>query len=314
MINSGFPDFSRQYKNQKVLVTGATGFIGAPLCRRLIENGARVYAVSRSVQESATSQLSWLQADPADLCAVREIFEKLRPDIVFHFAGLSTAATNLDLVTPTFHSLLASTVYLLSSAADLGCSRFVIPGSLTEPASNHVGPGSPYAVAKWASSVYGQMFFQLYKTPVVIVRPFMTYGPGQSSGKLVPYVTLSALRGESPKVSSGQWQADWIYIDDVVTGVMAAGSTPGTDGLTIDLGSGELTSVCAVVQKIIDLTGHKVKPIFGAHPDRPFEQIRIADTKQAYATLGWKPTVSLTEGLERTIRWLQQQVKEYAVQ
>lgn len=314
MSDAGSIDFSRQYKNQKVLVTGATGFIGAPVCRRLVEHGAKVYAVSRSVQKSTTSQLSWIQADPADLCAIREIFKTVRPDIVFHFAGVSTAAANLDLVTPTFHSQLASTVYLLSSAAELGCSRFVIAGSLTEPTSNHVGPGSPYAAAKWASTVYGQMFYQLYKTPVVIVRPFMTYGPGQSEGKLVPYVTLSVLRGESPRVSSGQWQADWIYIDDVVTGFVAAGATPGTDGLIIDLGSGELTSVRDVVQKIIDLTGDKVKPIFGANPDRPFEQIRVADTKQAYATLGWKPTVTLTEGLERTISWLREQFKDYAVQ
>jgi nucleoside-diphosphate-sugar epimerase len=306
-------EFSHQYKNQKVLVTGATGFIGAPVCRRLVENGAKVYAVSRSRQKSTTGQLSWIQADPAELCAIREVYKNIRPDVVFHFAGVSTAATNLDLVTPTFHSQVASTVYLLSCAAEFGCSRFVITGSLTEPTLEHVGPGSPYAAAKWASTVYGQMFYRLYKTPVVIVRPFMTFGPGQSEGKLVPYVTLSALRGESPKLSSGQWQADWVYIDDVVAGFIAAGATPGTDGLIIDLGSGALTSVRDVVQRIIALTGDKVKPIFGASPDRPFEQIRVADTQYAYATLGWKPRVSLSEGLERTILWLRQQVNEYAV-
>jgi nucleoside-diphosphate-sugar epimerase len=141
----------------------------------------------------------------------------------------------------------------------------------------------------------------------------MTYGPGQTLGKLIPYASLSALRGEAPKLSSGEWQADWIYVDDVVAGFLAAGSKPGIDGLTIDLGSGELTTVAEVVQKIIDLTGHKVKPIFGAHPDRPFEPIRVADTKQAYATLGWQPTVSLTEGLERTLSWLRKRIKEDAV-
>ena len=140
----------------------------------------------------------------------------------------------------------------------------------------------------------------------------MTYGPGQSLRKLVPYATLSALRGESPKLSSGEWKADWIYVDDVVAGFLAAGATPGIEGLTIDLGSGELTTIALVVQKIIDLTGHKVQPIFGAQPDRPFEQIRVADTKQAYATLGWLPTVSLTEGLERTISWLRAGFKEKA--
>ena len=89
-------------------------------------------------------------------------------------------------------------------------------------------------------------------------------------------------------------------------------ATPGIEGLTIDLGSGELTTIASMVQKIIDLTGHNVKPIFGAQPDRPFEQIRVADTKQAHAALGWQPTVSLNEGLERTISWLRERVKKEA--
>jgi nucleoside-diphosphate-sugar epimerase len=310
MTETGRVDFSAFYNNRKVLVTGATGFIGTPLCSRLVENGANVYALSRSIQESTSRDLHWIQADLADISSVRQILDQVRPDIIFHFSGLATAATDLELVIPTFQSLLASTVYLLVSAANFGCCRFVLPGSLTEPAVGHFNPGSPYGAAKWASSIYGRMFFDLYDMPVVNVRPFMTYGPGQSLGKLVPYVTLSALRGESPNLSSGEWKADWIYVDDVVAGFLAAGATPGVDGLTIDLGSGELTAIALVVQKIIDLTGHKVKPVFGAQPDRPFEQIRVADTKQAYATLAWQPTVSLTEGLERTISWLRARVKE----
>jgi nucleoside-diphosphate-sugar epimerase len=313
MIETSPIGFSHFYHNQRVLVTGATGFIGTPLCSRLLENGAEVYALSRSIQAPNSKELHWIQADLADISSVREIFDQVRPDIIFHFSGLATAATDVELVTPTFQSLLASTVYLLVSAAKRGCSRFVLPGSLTEPSVGHFNPGSPYAAAKWASSVYGRMFFQLYNTPVINVRLFMTYGPGQNLGKLIPYATLSALRDESPKLSSGEWQADWIYVDDVVAGFLAAGSTPGIDGQTIDLGSGELTAVAAIVQNIIELTGREVKPIFGALPDRPFEQICVADTKQAYATLGWQPTVSLTEGLKRTISWLRERVKESAV-
>jgi nucleoside-diphosphate-sugar epimerase len=125
-------------------------------------------------------------------------------------------------------------------------------------------------------------------------------------------VILSALGGEPPRVSSGQWEADWIYIDDVVDGFLAAGCTPGTEGLTIDLGSGALTSVRAVVQKIIELTDHKVQAIFGAHRDRPFEQVRVADTELAHAVLGWKATTSLAEGLARTVDWLRRKMEEDA--
>jgi len=306
-------DCAAPYRNRKVLITGATGFIGAPLCRGLIENGAEVYAVSRSAQP-VVGDMRWFEADPADMCKLRQILSATKPDIIFHLAGLSTAATDLKLVIPTFRSLLASTIYLLTAAADLGCSRIVIPGSLTEPRpsdKNNI-PGSPYAAAKWAGSVYGQMFFKLYKTPVLIVRPYMTYGPGQHSSKLVPYVIHTALCGEAPKISSGQWEADWIYIDDVVDGFLAAGCTAGIDGWMIDLGTGGLTSVRTVVQKIIELTGKKVQPIFGANHDRPFEQVRVADTELAYATLHWRATTSLTEGLARTVGWVRQQVTQKA--
>ena len=299
------------YRHRKVLVTGASGFIGAPLCRRLIENGAEVYGVSRSAQQPI-GQLHWFQADPADLGTLRQILTDTKPDIIFHLAGLSSAATDIELVIPTFHSLLASTVYLLSTAAGLGCSRIVLPASLTEPAPSEIDPtpGSPYAAAKWAASAYGRMFFKLYGSPVVMVRPFMTYGPGQRANKLVPYVILAALHGEVPKVSSGQWEADWIYIDDVVDGFSAAGYTPGIDGMTIDLGSGALTSVRAVVQKIIELTDQRVQPVFGAHSDRPYEKVRVAETGLAYTTLRWKARTSINEGLARTVDWLRHQAKE----
>ena len=304
-------NFCSPYRDRKVLITGATGFIGAPLCRRLIENGAEVYAVSRSAQQPI-DRLHWLQADPADLCKLRQILNDTKPDTIFHLAGLSTAATDLQLVLPTFHSLLATTVYLLATAAELGCSRIVLAGSLTEPAPSDIDPtpGSPYAAAKWAASAYGRMFFKLYGTPVVMVRPFMAYGPGQRANKLVPYVILAALRGEVPKVSSGQWEADWIYIDDVVDGFLAAGYTPGIDGMTIDLGSGALTSVRAVVQKIIELTDERVQPVFGAQRDRPYEKVRVAETDLAYATLRWKATTSVNEGLARTVEWLRHQLNE----
>ena len=311
-MTTNFVESFSQYVNRKVLLTGATGFIGAPLCRRLIEHGAEVYGISRSAQEPAASGMRWFQAEPADPCKIRQILSETKPDIIFHLAGMATAATELDLVVPTFDSLLASTVYLLSSAAELGCGRIVIPGSLTEPKEDDVDatPGSPYAAAKWASSAYSRMFFKLYGTPVVIARPFMTYGPGQPRSKLVPYVILAALRREAPKISSGQWQADWIYIDDVVEGFMAAGCTPGICGKTIDLGSGALTSVRAVVQKIIDLTDQEVHPIFGAQRDRRFEEVRVADTEFAYATLGWRSTIPLTEGLARTVDWLREHVNQ----
>jgi UDP-glucose 4-epimerase len=293
---------SGQFLKQRVLVTGASGFLGSYLCRRLREEGAEIHATSRSGHNEGDGA-RWWQGDMADLETVRRILLEIKPEVIFHLSGLVTAASGVELVLPTLHSLLVSTVNVLTVAEEIGCRRVVLAASLTEPIPDHIEatPSSPYAAAKWAGSAYGRMFCELYGLPVVIVRPFMTYGPGQDNRKLIPYVTLSLLRGESPNLSSGNWEADWIYIDDVTDGLLAAGWVPEAVGSTIDLGSGALVPVRIIVQHLVHLTGSQTAPIFGVLTDRPKEQVRAADVTHAFKTLGWRPNISLMEGLERTV-------------
>ena len=250
-----------------------------------------------------------------DIARVQSLLNEIRPEVIFHLSGLATAATDVELVLPTLHSSLLSTVNLLTAAAEIGCRRIILAASLTEPMmkDTEATPDSPYAAAKWASSAYGRMFYKLYGTPVVIVRPFMTFGPGQDFRKLIPHVTLSLLRGEAPRLSSGRWEADWIYVDDVINGLLTAAQAPDVEGCTIDLGSGTLVSVRSVIQRLIDLTASRVDPLYGVLPDRPFEQLRVADTTYAFAKLGWKSTTPLIEGLKSTVNWYQQRVREGAL-
>jgi nucleoside-diphosphate-sugar epimerase len=297
--------------SQKILVTGASGFIGSHLCARLCTSGVEVHATSRTKRSSDISDIYWWQGDLGDITTVQNLLNVVKPDVIFHLSGQVTAAPNLALVLPTLHSLLVSTVNLLTVATDIGCRRIVLTGSLTEPEPGHTEapPGSPYAAAKWASSAYGRLFHALYQAPVVIARPFMTYGPRQDRRKLIPSIALSLLQGEAPQLSSGQWQADWIYVDDVVDGLLAAAQVPGVEGHTVDLGSGTLVSIRAVVQQIVNLVGSRIEPLFGALPDRPMEQIRVADTARSYTMMGWEPTTPLTEGLTRTLAWYKRQLR-----
>ena len=291
--------------NETVLITGASGFLGSNLCRRLVHKGAEVHAVSRLQRIPESGCMRWWQGDMADVETTRALLGKIKPDVIIHLAGLSTASPERELVLPTLHSLLVSTVNLLVVAAEMHCRRIILAGSLTEPLPNRSEsiPDSPYAAAKWASGGYARMFHQLYDVPVATVRPFMTYGPRQDKRKLIPHVILSLLKGEIPKLSSGQREFDWIYVDDVVEGFLLAAEAPGIEGRTIDLGSGALVSVRTVVEKLTDLVGSTERPQFGALPDRPFEQARTADIGEAYAAIAWKPKTSLTEGLDRTVEW-----------
>jgi nucleoside-diphosphate-sugar epimerase len=147
------------------------------------------------------------------------------------------------------------------------------------------------------------MFHGLFGTPIVILQPFMVYGPAQAPGKLIPAVTLSLLKGKIPRISSGRRRADWIYIDDVIEGFLAGALTPGIEGATIDLGSGELTSIREIVERLVAIIDHEVQPIFGALPDRPGENEIAANTAVASATLGWTAKTSLERGLRQTVEW-----------
>lgn len=264
-----------------------------------------MHATSRAARTSDDDRLRWWQSDLASDESARALVREIRPDVIFHLAGQVSAAPDVSLVVPAFRSLLASTLNLLAAVEELGGARVVLTGSLTEPRSSgdEVVPSSPYAAAKWASTAYARMFHALYGTPAVIVRPFMTYGPGQNPEKLVPHVILSLLRGASPKLASGRWSADWVYVDDVIDGFLLAATRAGIDGKTIDLGSGELTSTREIVEKVVARIDPRIDPEFGALPDRPAEEVRSADVAAAKAALGWEPRTSLDRGLEQTIAW-----------
>jgi nucleoside-diphosphate-sugar epimerase len=287
---------------KKVMITGASGFLGTRLSRRLSRASAAIHGVSRLPRDNTTS-IHWWQGDLTDADATRRLVSDISPDIIFHFSGLATGVPDVKLVLPTFHSLVTSTVNLLTAVHEVGCGRLVLAASPNEPSSDNETPTSPYAAAKSASTAYGRMFHRLCGLPVVTARIFMTYGVGQRSDKLIPYIVRSFLQGCAPKLASGKERFDWIYIDDVVEGLVAASSIPALEGEMVDLGSGRLTATKELVERVTKVIGADISPLFGALPDRPLQCCRSANTEQTKALLGWSPVVSLDEGLRRTVNW-----------
>ncbi len=292
--------------DRRVLVTGASGFLGTPLVSRLAASGAEVHAVARSCPVSPPdegSNLRWHAVDLTAAAAVRRLVEEVRPHRIFHLASLVVGRREVDLVLPALHANLLSTVHLLAAASAVGVERIVLAGSMEEPLGDEP-PASPYAAAKGAASLYARLFHALYDLPVVTARIFMVYGPGQRDlTKLVPATILAALAGQAPKISSGAREVDWVYIDDVVEGLIALGRAPGIEGATLDLGSGTTATVRAVAETVCRMVGSPA-PEVGALPDRALERARRADLERTAAKTGFRPEVGLHVGLERTIAWL----------
>ena len=259
------------------------------------------------------------QLDLSDLQKTRGLLRETKPDFVFNVAGYVFGSRNLEHVQPALMGNLMPTLNLLIAATELGCKRVILSGSLEEPDSDEVTaakcvPCSPYAASKFAASCYARMFHELYQLPVAIARIFMTYGPGQRDlKKLVPYTILSLLEGRAPQLSRGSRPIDWIYVDDVVEGILLLALARGVDGLTVDLGSGILHTSRQAVELIADLLGTGVTPGFGAVADRKLEVIRKANIAATKEVLSLSANVSFREGLERTIEWYRQQTGSNAV-
>ncbi len=272
-------------------------------------------AVSRSERRDDAG-VRWWRGDLAEQSAVQKLLRAVRPDVVFHLAGEVTGARDLDLVPTTFRGNLMGAVNMLTAAVEADCPRLVLAGSMEEPEPGDAEAvaASPYAVAKWAATGYGRMFHALYGLPVVHLRIFMVYGPGQHDlRKLVPYATVSMLKGEAPRLMSGRRLVDWVYVDDVVDGLLTAARAEGIDGRSIDIGTGRLFSVRAVVERLARVTQSSVRPCFGAIEDRRLEPVRVARPDDSRAAMGWSPVTSLDQGLVATVDWYRSRLASLAL-
>jgi UDP-glucose 4-epimerase len=292
----------------KVLITGASGFLGSHLLERLASAGARLSLLSRSPPPKGLPG-RWYQQDLNDFRGTEELLRRIEPELIFHLTSESRGGPELDKVLPTFHNDLACAVNCMVAAANVRCRRMVITGSLEEPDERSPFPfqcpGSisltPYAIAKHAARMYASLFFAEYKLPLVTLIPFMTYGPRQKPFKIVPYTILTLLVGEQPRLSSGKRLVDWIYVDDMIDCFMAAGTVSGIEGKIFEVGSSELVSIASMAKLIVELIPGSQEILFGAEPDRGHN--RVANIALAARYLNWRPRTPLRQGLEATIDW-----------
>jgi nucleoside-diphosphate-sugar epimerase len=302
-----------------VLVTGATGFIGSHLVRRLESDGAEVHALTSNVSSVYPARLHDLQdritlheGNLVDRSAMDVLVARAQPSHILHLGAYTHVGKSWRRVDECIQANIQGTVNLLQALDGSGYERFVytgtseIYGDIDVPfrEDSVVHPVSPYSVSKYAGERYCRMFHQGRGWPIVMVRPFNTYGPAQSPDRVIPEIIVRALQGRELKMTQGRQTREFNFVEDIAAGFVCAATTEGIEGEIFNIGCGEEVSMRDLATNILEVMGNPIEADFGALPDRPTEIWRMfADSTKARTILGWKPEVPLEEGLRRTVEW-----------
>lgn len=296
---------------ERVLVTGAAGFIGHHLVRWLVEAGAHVFAGIAPDEPPAQVARLPLQAqrmafDLRDTEAVQAAVVEAAPGVVFHLAAVGATDPAVD---PELALTVnaGGTLHLLEALIGRNVRRVVLVGTCYEygarEAVEGLDPFNAYAASKVAAWAFGRMYWRAYRLPVVIMRPFQIYGPGQPDHALVPAAFRAALTGASFPMTPAEQARDFIYVDDVVSGLLVAASEPGIEGCSLDLGTGQVRTLGEVVERIWAMTRARGQILPGALPYRPGEVMYlVADADRTARLTGWRAGTSLDVGLRKTMQ------------
>jgi nucleoside-diphosphate-sugar epimerase len=306
-------------RDKHVLVTGGAGFIGAHLVQRLVADGADVHVLTSEVSSLFPGRLLEIknkitvhEGNVVDRSAMDSVARNVRPQVIYHMAAFTHVGKSWTRVDECIQTNVQGTVSLLQALHEVGYERFLnfgtseiygdIPAPFQEDAI--VNPISPYAVSKYSAERFCRMFHRSYGWPLVMLRPFNAYGPGQTPDRVIPEIIARAFRGQELAMTQGLQTREFNYVEDLVDGFVRAAVTPGIEGEVINIGCGEDISMRDLATTILDLMGNPITPKFGALPERPAEIMEMrCDNTKARALLGWEPKHSLAEGLAKTIEW-----------
>jgi len=306
----------------RVLVTGASGFLGSHLVRRLVREQAKVFVLLRSGAklvrlESIKHKFHIVYGDLCDALGILRIVEESHPEIVFHLAaaGVDPRQRNPQSVLETN---VLGTMNILEACRRQELRCMVHIGSCFEYGDGsgfreeeYPTPHDVYAVSKVAAWLLVGMYARRYELPIVTLRPFTAYGPWERIDRLIPTTIVHALRGQPLQVTAGEQERDWVFVEDLVEGFVLAALNPNVIGETINLCSGQGTSVRDIVKKVLALVGNPIKVSWGVVPYREGELWHNSgDPTKAERVLGWTANTSLDVGLQQTIVWYRDKLNE----
>lgn len=296
---------------QSILITGAGGFVGAAVVRAALARGLRVMAHVRTPQAprlmGLSGDISIHPADLADQRAVADLLARLKPDVVVHSAweGVGGALRAGDIQLDN----IRTSVHLADAAVAAGVSRFVGIGSQAEygrydrriTESDLPRPTMLYGAAKLSANVLVQQRAREAGIGFAWLRLFSVYGPGDNPNWLIPSVAASLLQRLVPKCTAGTQLWDYLHIDDVATGVLAAAVTPSAHGV-FNLSSGAPVAVKTIVERLRDLAAPGLALKFGEIPFGADQIMHLeGDNSRLREATGWQPTVATLDGLASVV-------------
>ena len=308
---------------QQVLVTGADGFIGSHLTEALLDKGYKVRALA---QYNSFNNWGWLEGhshpdleivcgDVRDAAFCRHIARDV--DTIFHLAAL--IAIPYSYVAPESYvdTNVKGTMNICQAAKDLGTERLIVTSTsevygtaLYVPIDEKHPrqPQSPYSATKIGADAIAKSFFNAFGLPVVIARPFNTYGPRQSARAIIPTIISQIANGERKiKVGDLSPTRDFNYVEDTCRGFIALGRADGIEGEEINIATGTEVSMAETLNLIAELMGADMEYVVDPERLRPSrsEVFRLCgDNSKITSLTSWRPQVTLREGLARTIKWL----------
>ncbi|MBI4354222.1 MAG: SDR family NAD(P)-dependent oxidoreductase [Candidatus Omnitrophica bacterium] len=321
------------WQGKRVLVTGAGGFIGSHLTERLVELGATVRAF---VHYRGDGSWGWLDTSPlkeelevvaGDLADRDLVLQAVQgTEVVFHLAALIAIPYSYQAPSSFVQTNVVGTLNVLQAARAGGVGRVVhtstseVYGTAQYVPMDEAHPlqaQSPYAASKIGADKLAESFWRSYELPVVTIRPFNTFGPRQSARAIIPTIITQGLGNGTVRLGNLSPKRDLNYVSDTVEGFVLAATVPEAVGRAINLGSGRETSIGELARMILTRLGKAGAVEQEAQRLRPqgseVERL-LADTTLAQQLLGWKPAVSLEEGLRRTIEWLEEHQTLYRTQ
>jgi len=298
------------------LVTGAAGFVGANVCRRLAERNEEVHIFVKHTTDlwRLEDLKPGLHVHEVDVCDERRVDERvaaIRPTVVYHLATHGAYARQSDADT-----ILLVNVFglwnLLQACNKHGYELFVNTGSSSEYGrkafamreTDLLEPDSYYAVAKSAQSLLARLTAQLEHRPVVTLRLFSVYGPYEQPGRLMPTLMMAALHDQPIDMVDPQTARDFVYVDDVVDVYLNVDRLKPVAAEVLNVGTGVQSTMTDVVETTQSLTGKTLQVRWGAMPPRPWDSsVWVADVTKLRRLAGLCPRTTLREGIAKCLPW-----------